>query len=138
MQKTGVPSLRAKRRKPDCRSERSMDCFVALLLAMTELAVEPSSLLTDKRTILIGRAEIDVDAANLITGEREDLRVAKAFAVPGDALIGDEGGTAVDADALERMLCDPVAAAPATIEIGRLVDLVVIGAGEAEIRGQPV
>src|SRR3569833_64762 len=85
-----------------------------------------------ERTVTVGRAEINVDAADLVARKHDHLGVAEALAVLGGAAIGREGHLAVDTNAFEVVMRDPVAAAPATGEVSRLVDPVIIGAGEAE------
>ena len=81
--------------------------------------------------------EIDIDAAHPVAG-KDEFGVAKAFPVLGHALIGDEGGIAIDKNPLEVLPLDPAGIPPAFREIGRLVDAVVERTGEAEILGQGI
>ena len=50
------------------------------------------SLLLDEDTVLIGRAEIDVDTPDAVAFESEELGIAETLAVLGDAAVGHEGG----------------------------------------------
>jgi len=85
---------------------------------------------------VVGRAEIDIDASDLVAFKDETLGIAKALSVPGRALIGHKGRIAFDQNPFEILPFDPVAGLPAPREIGRLVDAVVIGTGETEIVGE--
>src|SRR5829696_8809268 len=89
--------------------------------------------LFDERAMVVGRAEIDVDALHLVAREDEELGVAKVASALGDATVGYEGFIALDENSLQFVPLDPVAALPAAVEIGRLVDRIVVGTGEAEI-----
>jgi len=66
----------------------------------------------------------------------EKLRVPEILAAFGYATIGHKRLIAVDEDLFEFVALDPVPVAPAALEIGRLVDLVVIWAREVEIVGE--
>ena len=94
--------------------------------------------LFDERAVVVSRAEIDVDALHLVAIEDEELGIAKSPAAFGDATIGDKGFIAFDENPLQLMPLDPVAVLPAAFEIGRLVDVIVVGAGEAKIVAERV
>src|SRR5438105_5244752 len=94
--------------------------------------------LFDERAIVVSRAEIDVDALHLVVLEDEEFGIAKRPAAPGDATIGDESFIAFDENPLQLVPFDPVATLPAAFEIGRLVESIVVGAGEAEIVAERV
>src|SRR5207244_12494047 len=51
---------------------------------------------------------------------------------PDEAAVGYEDSITVDETLLQLLPLDPVAALPAPLEIGRLVDIVVVGTGEAK------
>src|ERR1019366_10760973 len=99
--------------------------------------VMPTSLrrLPDKNAVLVRRAEINIDAFDPVAFEAEKLGISKALAAFGHAFVGHKGLIAFDEDFFQLMPLDPVAATPAVREIGRLVDLVIIRTGEAEIVG---
>jgi hypothetical protein len=86
----------------------------------------------------VGRAEIDVGALHLVAFEDEELGVTEAPSTPGNAPICDEGFIAFDENSLQLVALDPAAALPAALEISRLVDVVVVGTGEAEIVAERV
>src|SRR5664279_2589681 len=90
-------------------------------------------LLTNKDAVLIGGAEINVDGFDLAAGESEELGIAEDPAAFGDAGVSDECLVAFDKYPFELVTLDPVAVAPTPLEIGGLVDAVVIRAGEAEV-----
>src|SRR5664279_1444887 len=90
-------------------------------------------LLTNKDAVLIGGAEINVDGFDLVAGESEELGIAEGPAAFGDAGVSDEGLVAFDRYPFEVVTLNPVAVAPAPLEIGGPVDAVVIRAGEAEV-----
>src|SRR3954468_9545548 len=92
-------------------------------------------LLLDERAILVGRAEIYIDAPDPLAVEAEEFGVAKALAVFCHHLVGNERLISLDEDFFQRLPFDPVGDAPAASEIGPLVDAVVIRAGEGEILG---
>src|SRR5258708_5251086 len=94
------------------------------------------SRLLDEDAILIGRREIDIDAADLVAGKNEEFGITKAPAAFGDAFIGHEGFIAFDKDPFQLVPLDPVAVLPTAFEVGGLVDLVVKGAGETEVVGE--
>src|ERR1700680_5340656 len=94
--------------------------------------------LPDENTVLVGGAEIDIDTFDLVASEAEELGVSETPAVLGEAFVGHKGLIASDKDFFELVPFDPVGDAPAAHEIGRLVDLVVIGAGETEIVSEGV
>jgi len=72
----------------------------------------------------------------LLAGEAEEFGIAETFAVFGHDLVGHERLLVLDEDLFQLLAFDPVAAAPAALEIGRLVDGVVIRRREAEIVGE--
>jgi hypothetical protein len=86
-----------------------------------------------KDAVLVTCAEIDIDAPDLVAFEAEELGIAKAPAVFGQAPVGYKGIAALNQDFLELVPFDPVAAAPASRKVGGLVDLIVIRTGKAEI-----
>ena len=63
--------------------------------------------LFDERAVVIGRAEIDVDASHLVAVEDEELGIPECFAILGDTTIGDEGFIAFVAPWPPRRLADP-------------------------------
>jgi hypothetical protein len=69
-------------------------------------------------------AEVDLDTADLAGRECEELGVAKAPAIPCQAVIGDESLMTGDKDALDLVTRDPAGVAPAAFEIVDLVDVV--------------
>src|SRR6266404_3911983 len=89
--------------------------------------------LLDKSTVLIGGAEINIDAFDLVTFEAEELGIPEVLSTLGHAFVGHKGLIAFDEDSFELMPFDPVGIAPAAYEISGLVDLVVIWAREPEI-----
>src|SRR3954471_11863355 len=94
--------------------------------------------LSDKDAVLVSGAEIDVDALDLVAFESEELGIAEALPVRGDAGVGHEGLVAFDEYPVEIATLEPVTVAPAPLEIGGLVDGVVIGAGETKVVRQRV
>src|SRR6476469_10149207 len=94
--------------------------------------------LLDEGAVLIGSAEIHVDALHLVAFKPEELGISKALSAPGGAFVGDEGLVSLDEDSLEFVPLDPVGVAPAAREIGGLVDRVVIRTGEVKIIVQRV
>jgi hypothetical protein len=94
--------------------------------------------LLHERAILVTGAEIDIDTPDLVTLEGEELGVAKALAALGHTPVGHKGPFSFVKDSFQFLPLDPVADAPAPREIGRLVDLVIIGTGEAEIPGKRI
>src|ERR1700730_14636342 len=82
--------------------------------------------LSDEDVILVSGAEIDIDTLDLVANELEELRIAEVLPVPRYADVGHEGLIAFDEDPFEFVTRDPVAVAPAPLEIGGLVDVVVI------------
>ena len=94
--------------------------------------------LPDERTVVVGRSEIDVDALHLVAIEDEKLGIAESLSALGDATIGHEGLVALDENPLQFVPFDPVAVLPAAFEIGRLVDRIIVGTGEAEIAAERV
>ena len=94
--------------------------------------------LPDEGAVLIGGAEIDVDTADLVSVEDEELGISEVLAAFGDAVVGHKGLVTFDEDLFEFMPLDPFGVAPAADEIGRLVDPVIIGAGETEILRQRI
>src|SRR3984957_16535074 len=88
--------------------------------------------------VAVGGAEIDVDATDPVAGKRKELGVAEGLAVLGDAFLVYKGFFAFHEDPFQVASFDPQAAGPTTLEIGRLADLVIIGAGENEIVGQRI
>src|SRR6266498_2628165 len=94
--------------------------------------------LPDERAVLVSRAKIDVDALHLVALEGEELSIAKRPAAFGDATVGDKGFIALDENPLQLVPFDPVAVLPAAFEIGPLVDVIVVGAGEAKILAERV
>src|SRR2546430_9645199 len=94
--------------------------------------------LFDERAVLVSRAKIDVDALHLVALEGEELGIAKRPAAFGDATVGDKGFIALDENPLQFVPFDPVAVLPAALEIGRLVEGIVVGAGEAKIVAERV
>jgi hypothetical protein len=91
-----------------------------------------------KHAILVGRAEIDIEAFDLVAFEPDEFGVAKTLAVAGDTSVGHESVVTPHEDSFELMPLDPVAAAPASGEIFGLVDRIVIRTGEAEMLRQPI
>src|SRR6195256_2629954 len=89
--------------------------------------------LPDERAVLIGGAEIHIDAFDLAALKTEELRVAEILSAFGGAFVSHVSLIAFDEDPFEFMTLDPFGVAPAAHEIGRLVDLVVIGARETKI-----
>jgi hypothetical protein len=71
-----------------------------------------------ERAILICRAEIHIDAFDLVAFERKKLGVAEIPATFGHAFVGHKGLVAFDEDPFEFVPLDPVAVAPAPLEIG--------------------
>ena len=106
------------------------------LLTMRDTYRAPLFRLLDEAAVLIGRAEINVDTPDPVAFEGEELGIAKALSTLGDTAVGHEGGLAFDHDGFESLKLDPVGDPPATLEIRRLVDFVVIRTGEAEIVGE--
>jgi hypothetical protein len=87
--------------------------------------------------VLVAGAEIDIDAPYLLAFEYKELRVAEAFAVFRKASVGYESAVALDKNALEIVLLDPVAAiAPTTLEISLFIDPIVKWAGKSKIFGE--
>src|SRR5882724_6480839 len=74
--------------------------------------------LFDERAIFVCRAEIDIDAFDSVAFEGNELRVPEVLAAFGYAPISHERLTAVGDDFLEFVALDPVAVAPAALEIG--------------------
>src|SRR5262245_46589625 len=107
----------------------------AVIVAVPCAGLPPSGALHES-AVLIGGAEIDVDAGDPVTLEGEELGIAEFLAVAGAAEIGHEGRVAALDDALEHVLLDAQAVWPASLEIGGLVDAIVIRAGEAEALGK--
>jgi hypothetical protein len=93
-------------------------------------------LLFDERAIFVCRAEIGIDPADPVAFEGEKLRIPEILAAFGYAPIGHKHLIAFRGDFLEFVALDPAAVAPAALEIGRLVDFVVIRTREAEIVGE--
>src|SRR3982074_895963 len=91
-----------------------------------------------KSAVLIGGAEINIDAFDLVAFEAEELGIAEVLSTLGYAFVGHKGLIAFDEDSFELMLFDPVGVAPAAYEIGGLVDLIVIRAGEPKIVSERV
>src|SRR3982074_414104 len=91
-----------------------------------------------KNAVLIGGAEINIDAFDLVTFEAEELGIAEVLSTLGCAFVGHKSLIAFDEDSFGLMPLDPVGIAPAAYEIGGLVDLVVIWAGEPEIVSERV
>ena len=87
----------------------------------------------DEHPVLVGGAEIHIDAFDLVALESDELGIAKTLAALGRASVGHKGRIAFNQDTLELMPFDPVGNAPAARKISGLVDLVVIGAGKMEI-----
>src|SRR5260370_37868583 len=85
-----------------------------------------SLLLFHERPIPVRGAEIDIDAFDLVAFEGEELGIPEILSTFGQAFVGHKGLIAFDKDLFEFMPFDPVGVAPATYEIGGLVDLVVI------------
>src|ERR1700739_3382456 len=71
------------------------------------------SLLRREYAILIGRAEIDIDATHPVADEHEDLGIAETLSVFRRALIGDESLIVIDHDPFELLARDPVGGLPA-------------------------
>src|SRR4051794_23782938 len=94
--------------------------------------------LFNERAMVVGRAEIDVDALHLVALKDEELGVAKIAPALGDATVGHEGFITFDKNSLQFVAFDPVAVVPAAFEIIRLVDRVIVGTGEAEIVAERV
>jgi hypothetical protein len=94
--------------------------------------------LPNERAVVVGSAKIDVDALHLVAIEDEKLGIAESLAALGDATIGHEGLVAFEENPLQYVPFDPVAVFPAAFEIGRLVDRIVVGTGEAEIVAERV
>src|SRR6266478_7545229 len=88
--------------------------------------------LPDENTVLVGGAEIHIDAFDLVALEAEEFGITETLAAPGHAFVGHKGRIAFDEDPFELMPFDPVGDAPAAHKVSGLVDLVVIGAGETE------
>src|SRR3979411_3286525 len=86
--------------------------------------------LLDKNAVLIGGAEINIDAFDLVAFEAEELGIAEVLSTRGQAVVSHKSLSAVDEDFVELRLFDPGGVAPAAYEIGGLVDLIVIRAGE--------
>ena len=82
---------------------------------------------------MIGGAEINLDAFDLVALEAEEFGVTETFAALGHASVRHKGRIALDEDPFELMPFDPVGDAPAARKISGLVDLVVIGAGKMKI-----
>src|ERR1700722_15712833 len=95
-------------------------------------------LLPDKGAVLIGGAEIDVDALDLVVRKNEELGIAEIFSALGQAIVGHKRYIALDEDSFDLVALDPVRVAPAALEVSDLVDPVIIRAGEAEIVGERV
>src|SRR6185312_13496250 len=91
-----------------------------------------------KHSILISRAEIDIDALDLVALEPDELGVAKTLAILGDTSVGHESLVTLHEDSFEFMPLDPVAAAPASDEVFGLVDRIVVRAGEVEMLRHPI
>src|SRR5215208_7181770 len=83
--------------------------------------------------ILVRRTKINVHAGDALAAESQEFGVAKRFAVGGGAAVGHERLVAFDKDALDILVAAGVAVGPATLKPGRLVDGVVVGAGEGEV-----
>ena len=81
-------------------------------------------------------AEIDLDGLELAALEHQALGVPKPVAGHGLAIVEDEGFVAVLDDPFEVVHADSVAVGPAPFEVGRPVDLVVVGASEREVVAQ--
>src|SRR5258705_2101549 len=94
--------------------------------------------LLDENPILIRRTEIHIDAPYLVAREHKKLGVAKPFSAFGRAPVGHEGRVAVDKDSFQLMSLDPFGVLPATREIARLVDAIVVGAGETKVVGERI
>jgi hypothetical protein len=91
-----------------------------------------------ERTILVGGAEIHIDAFDPVAFKAEKLRIAKTPAAFCQAFVGHKSLVALDDDLFQFVPLDPIAIAPAALEIGRLVDPVVIRGGKTEIIGEGV
>jgi hypothetical protein len=113
---------------------RNQDDDPVLLAADDDCSVR----LSDENAILVSGAEIHVDVFDPVTFKRKKFGVAKILAVLGHALVGNKGLIALDEDPFEFMPFDPFGVAPAPLEIRRLVDLIVIRTGEAEILCQSI
>src|SRR4030095_7522030 len=94
--------------------------------------------LPDENTVLVGGAEIHIDAFDLVALEAEEFGIAETLADPGHASVGHKGLIALDQDSFEQMPFDPVDDTPAARKVSGLVDLVVIGARETEIVGERI
>jgi len=75
-----------------------------------------------KYAVLVACAEINVDAPDLVAFEAEELGIAKAFPALGHTSVGHKGPFTLNTDSFQFLPLDPVAAAPASLEISRLVD----------------
>src|SRR5471030_2552361 len=98
----------------------------------------PISLLLHEGAVLVAGAEIDGDLADPVAVESKELRVAEFLSIVGDAAIQHEGFVALREDFLDIAGSYALAVWPASGEIFRPVDRVVIGAGEGEVVGQQV
>jgi hypothetical protein len=125
------PQAVLNRRSPDRPRSRSPSAQAAA----NPSADRPAFLfwLPHKDAALTGGTEIDFDAFDPVALEAKELGIAKALSTLGHAPIGYEGLVALDKYLLDILLFDP-AGVPATLEIGRLVERVVIRAGEAKNR----
>src|SRR5947207_2071865 len=94
--------------------------------------------LPDEGAVLIGRAEIHIDALDLVALEAEEFGIAKTLAALGHASISHKCLIAFDENSFELMPFNPVGYPPAAHKIRGLVDLVVIRAGEMEIVSERV
>src|SRR6266849_5049036 len=99
-------------------------------------AVRSAFALPDEDPVLIGGAEIDIDAFDLVALEAEEFSVPKTLAALGHASVGHKSLIALNDDSFQLMPFNPVGDAPAASKIGSLVDLVVIRAGETEIASE--
>ena len=106
--------------------------MITLLLLLFLLPLFP------ERAILVGSAEIHIDAFDPDAFKAEKLRIAKTPAAFCQAFVGHKGLIAFSEDLFQFVPLDPVAVAPAALEIGRLVDLVVIRARKTEVIGEGI
>src|SRR5712675_295619 len=89
--------------------------------------------LPDEDAVLVGGAEIHIDAFDLVALEAEEFGIAKALPTLGHASVGHKGLISLGEDSFQLMPFNPVGDAPAVHKVSGLVDLVVIGAGKMKI-----
>src|SRR6185369_16087393 len=87
----------------------------------------------NEHAVLVGSAEIHVHGGDALAPESQEFGVAIRLAVGRGAAVSDERLVAFDENAFDVLVAAGIAVGPAALEVSRLVDGVVIGAGEGEI-----